>query len=94
VVANDPSTLIIKQLLPVVSTMPRKIRELKSLLLKAGFIQESGKGSHTKWSHFLLPGKLILSGKDGSDAKLYQERDVETVVQRLAELQSEEDSHE
>ena len=42
----------------------------------------------------LLPGKLILSGKDGADAKLYQERDVENVLQRLAELQSEEDAHE
>ncbi|MCY6492852.1 type II toxin-antitoxin system HicA family toxin [Leptolyngbya sp. GGD] len=51
--------------------MPKKIRELKSLLLKAGFTSESGKGSHTKWSHPLLPGKLTLSGKDGSDARPY-----------------------
>jgi predicted RNA binding protein YcfA (HicA-like mRNA interferase family) len=74
--------------------MPRKIRELKSLLLKAGFIQEPGKGSHTKWFHPLLPGKLILSGKDGADAKLYQEKDIATVLQRLAELESEDDAHE
>ncbi|OUC16354.1 MAG: hypothetical protein B0A82_02215 [Alkalinema sp. CACIAM 70d] len=53
--------------------MPRKIRELKSLLLKAGFTYESGKGSRTQWSHPLLPGKLTLSGKDGQDAKRYQE---------------------
>ena len=29
----------------------------------------SRKGSHTKWSHPLLSGKIVLSGKDGSDAK-------------------------
>jgi predicted RNA binding protein YcfA (HicA-like mRNA interferase family) len=74
--------------------MPKKIRELKSLLLKAGFMWEPGKGSHTKWTHPLLPGKLVLSGKDGADAKPYQERDVENALQRLSELQDEEEAHE
>jgi predicted RNA binding protein YcfA (HicA-like mRNA interferase family) len=69
--------------------MPRKIRELKSLLLKAGFVYESAKGSHTKWSHPLLPGKLTLSGKDGSDAKLYQEKDVDQALKRLTEIEGE-----
>lgn len=69
--------------------MPKKIRELKSLLLKAGFACESGKGSHTKWAHPLLPGKLILSGKDGSDAKTYQEKDVDNALRRLAEIEEE-----
>jgi len=66
--------------------MPRKVRELKSLLLKAGFVYESAKGSHTKWSHSLLPGKLTLSGKDSSDAKLYQEKDVDNALRKLAEI--------
>jgi predicted RNA binding protein YcfA (HicA-like mRNA interferase family) len=52
--------------------MPKKIRELKGLLLKTGFLCEPGKGSHTKWFHPLLTGKVVLSGKDGADAKLYQ----------------------
>ena len=69
--------------------MPRKIRELKSLLLKVGFVCESGKGSHTKWSHPLLSGKLTLSGKDGKDAKSYQEKDVDNALKQIAEIQEE-----
>jgi predicted RNA binding protein YcfA (HicA-like mRNA interferase family) len=69
--------------------MPKKIRELKSLLLKAGFIYESAKGSHTKWLHPLLPGKLTLSGKDGNDAKPYQEKDVDNALKQLAEIEEE-----
>lgn len=70
--------------------MPKKIRELKSLLLKAGFTFISGNGSHTKWFHPLLPGKIILSGKDGADAKPYQEKDVNNALQKLEELEKEE----
>ena len=69
--------------------MPKKIRELKSLLLKAGFVCESGKGSHTKWFHHIIPGKLTLSGKDGGDAKPYQEKDVRDALNRLAEIEGE-----
>jgi predicted RNA binding protein YcfA (HicA-like mRNA interferase family) len=71
--------------------MPKKIRELKSLLLKAGFTCAPGKGSHTKWFHPLLPGKLTLSGKDGNDAKPYQEKDVNKALEMLKEIQQEED---
>ena len=49
--------------------MPKKIRELKSMLLKTGCICEPGKGSHTKWKHPLINRKIVLSGKDGADAK-------------------------
>ncbi len=69
--------------------MPKKLRELKSILLKAGFTYESAKGSHTKWSHPLISGKLTLSGKDGADAKAYQEQDVVEVLQRLEKIQEE-----
>ncbi len=47
------------------------------------------KGSHTKWSHPLIPGKLTLSGKDGGDAKLYQEKDVDNALKQLAEIEEE-----
>ena len=67
--------------------MPKKIRELKNLLKKAGFIDEPAKGSHTKWSHPLLSGKVTLSGKDGDDAKPYQERDVKNALKKLTEIQ-------
>ncbi|MGV2829872.1 type II toxin-antitoxin system HicA family toxin [Myxosarcina sp. GI1(2024)] len=53
---------------------------------KAGFKESRGKGSHTKWSHPLLSGKIVISGKDGSDAKPYQEKDVEKALKRLKEI--------
>ena len=71
--------------------MPKKIRELKSLLRKAGFIDEPGKGSHTKWSHPLLSGKITLSGKDSSDAKTYQEKDVRNALNRLTQIQKDQE---
>ncbi len=71
--------------------MPKKIRELKSLLSKAGFTSEPGKGSHTKWSHPLLPGKLTLSGKDSSDAKSYQEKDVYEAIHQVENKQDQEE---
>ncbi|MHC5720846.1 MAG: type II toxin-antitoxin system HicA family toxin, partial [Nostoc sp.] len=40
--------------------MPKKIRELKSLLLQAGFTYRPGKGSHTNWYHLLLPGRVTI----------------------------------
>ncbi|WP_371128359.1 type II toxin-antitoxin system HicA family toxin [Gloeomargarita lithophora] len=53
------------------------------MLLKFGFLCEGGKGSHTKWSHPLLSQKIILSGHDGTDAKPYQEKDVNRIIQEL-----------
>ncbi|MBW4630980.1 MAG: type II toxin-antitoxin system HicA family toxin [Iphinoe sp. HA4291-MV1] len=56
--------------------MPKKIRELKNLLLQAGFTYKSAKGSHSKWIHPKLSKAIIIAGKDGSDAKLYLEKQV------------------
>jgi len=67
--------------------MPKKIRELKRMLLKAGFTSRPGKGSHTVWSHPLLAYSLTLSGKDGADADRYQERDVRNALSDLEEKQ-------
>jgi predicted RNA binding protein YcfA (HicA-like mRNA interferase family) len=55
---------------------PRKIRELKSDLRRAGFIDRPGKGSHTVWQHPRLANSLTISGRDGDDALPYQEKDV------------------
>jgi hypothetical protein len=61
--------------------MPKKIRELKSDLSLAGWtLIQGGKGSHTKWMHNRVARRVILSGKDGADAKPYQERDVARAV--------------
>ncbi len=66
--------------------MPKKIRELKSMLLKAGFTSESAKGSHSKRSHRQLLTKVIISGKDGNDAKTYLEKQVIEALQKLKNL--------
>ena len=70
--------------------MPRKIRELKARLRKAGFEWQPGKGSHTTWRHTVIHQvKFTLSGRDGDDAKPYQVRDVEDAIRKVKELQSE-----
>ena len=66
--------------------MPRKIRQLKVDLRKAGAYLVSQEGSHTKWRHPLVPAStLILSGHDGDDAKPYQERAVHDLLRKIAE---------
>ena len=70
--------------------MPKKIRELKSLLLKAGFTYQPAKGSHTKWKHSKLSKAIIIPGKDGDDAKIYLEKQVNESLEKLKNLQEEE----
>jgi predicted RNA binding protein YcfA (HicA-like mRNA interferase family) len=63
--------------------MPRKIRQLKADLRKAGFVLEPmrGKGSHERWVHRFHPGiGVTLSGHDGDDAQHYQEREVRQAI--------------
>lgn len=69
--------------------MPQKVRELKSILLSAGFTYRSGKGSHTVWSHPSLDYSIILSGQDGADAQRYQEKDVRNALRDLASIEEE-----
>jgi predicted RNA binding protein YcfA (HicA-like mRNA interferase family) len=69
--------------------VPKKIRELKAMLLKAGFTYRSGKGSHTVWSHPLLEYSLTMSGKDGADADRYQEKDVRNALRDVKKLEGE-----
>ncbi len=70
--------------------MPKKIRELKRLLLQAGFIYKPAKGSHSKWIHPKLPEAIIIAGKDGSDAKLYLEKQVNEALENLKKIEGEE----
>ena len=61
--------------------MPREIRQLISDLENAGFvIVPGGKGSHRKFRHARFPGSVILSGKDGDDARHYQEKQVRNAI--------------
>ncbi len=59
--------------------MPKKIRELISMLAKAGFSNRSGKGNHR---NFLHPSglKVTISGKLGNDALKYQEKEVKSKI--------------
>ena len=63
--------------------MPKKVRDLKAMLRKAGFRWRPGKGSHTIWEHPLASKAVTLSGNDGRDARRYQEVEV---AERLAEV--------
>ena len=63
--------------------MPKKIRELKSLLKKAGFIVQPAKGSHSNWTHPKLSQSIIIAGKDGSDARSYLEKQVMDALKKL-----------
>ncbi len=62
--------------------MPPKIRELKKMLLDAGFTERKGKGSHTNWKHPAVADKVTVAGKNGSDAQKYQEQQVKDAIQR------------
>ena len=67
--------------------MPKKIRQLKKLLRKAGFSYRQGRGSHTIWTHPLLPDEPItVAGKDGDDAKPYLEQQVNKRLKKLEDL--------
>lgn len=57
------------------------------MLSKVGCVCEQAKGSHTKWSHSLLSYKITVSGKDGNDAKQYQEKDVKNFISDIKEAQ-------
>ena len=70
--------------------MPKKIRQLKKMLQKAGFQQVPGKGSHTNWIHPLYSGKVTISGKDSKDAKSYQEKEVKQAIEEVKRKQNNE----
>ncbi len=64
--------------------MPRKLRELRANLRRAGFVLDHQTGSHQIWKHPSLPGAQVnLAGHDGQDAKRYQERDVTDTIARV-----------
>jgi predicted RNA binding protein YcfA (HicA-like mRNA interferase family) len=66
--------------------MPKKIKELIRDLKDVGFyeIAGGGKGLHRKLTHADYPGAVTLSGKDGDDAKPYQERQVRRAIEEVS----------
>ena len=71
--------------------MPRKLRELRADLRRAGFVMDHQTGSHQVWKHTLVPGiGANLAGKDGADAKSYQESEVRQAIRASRDAQREE----
>lgn len=63
--------------------MPRKIKALIKDLKKAGFSQVTGgKGSHRKFVHDRVEGFALISGKEGDDAKPYQEKQIKEKIEK------------
>ena len=63
--------------------MPREIRDLINDLKKAGFVNRGGKGSHRNFTHSKLIKPVTLSGKEGDDAKRYQEKAIRLALQEV-----------
>jgi predicted RNA binding protein YcfA (HicA-like mRNA interferase family) len=61
--------------------MPPKVRELVAELLRAGFVDRGGKGSHRNFVHPRVPRPTTVSGKPGDDAKHYQVRSVRYAIE-------------
>jgi multidrug efflux pump subunit AcrA (membrane-fusion protein) len=67
--------------------MPKKIRELKSLLLKAGLLTVLERVVILSGAIPLLPGEPItVAGQDGDDAKLYLEKEINQKIKKLEDL--------
>jgi len=65
--------------------VPRKVRELVKDLQDAGFelIAGAAKGSHKKFVHQKFAGAVTVSGKDGDDARHYQEKQVRQAIEEV-----------
>ena len=64
--------------------MPRKIRQLKRDLRRAGAEKVHHKDDHEKWTHPLVPDYYVeLSGANGDDAHCYQEQQVGELLRRI-----------
>ena len=51
-------------------------------LIRAGFVDRGGKGSHRNFTH--PKGlRVTVSGKPGDDAKPYQERDIRRALEAV-----------
>ena len=66
--------------------MPPKYQELKAERKNEGVGSQPGKGSHTDWTHYLVPEALVTSsGQDGDDARDYHVRGVRAFLAKARE---------
>ena len=65
--------------------VPKKVRELMKELQAVGFrqIPGGGKGSHRKFVHERFAGAVTLSGAEGADAKVYQEKQTKRAIEEV-----------
>ena len=64
--------------------MPRKMRELRADLRRAGLRVVRQKGSHERWEHPHVRQAIVtLAGNDGDDAQPYQEQDVRVALTKV-----------
>ena len=68
-------------------TVPVKLRKLKAELRKAGFLERSAKGSHTRWVYQYDESiGVTLAGNDGDDADKYQLKQVRNALRKVKEV--------
>ncbi len=68
--------------------MPRKLRELRRDLRRAGWSVTRQRGSHEVWTHPLVSLPVILAGKDTQDAHRYQTEDVAAAIEASREAEA------
>ena len=61
--------------------MPRKKREIRRDYLRAGYREEQGKGDHMKYRYPGVDETFVVDGKDGADARDYDERNLKRAAQ-------------
>lgn len=61
--------------------MPPKIRDLLAELVKAGFADRGGKGSHRNYVHPKVAKPITIPGKPGDDAKEYLIKAVQKAIE-------------
>ena len=69
--------------------MPKKIRETKKILKRAGFDYRQAKGSPTVWFHPDWDGRIVIARKDGDDTPAYLEQQVKDALSKLEQPQEE-----
>ena len=67
-------------------TKAKKVRDLVSVLERAGFSRRAGKGSHRNYKHPEVSRLVTISGKEADDIKPYQRKAVESALKELGIL--------
>ena len=60
--------------------MLRKLRELVREEVPTGFVGRGGRGSHRNFVHPKVARPVTLAGREGGDAKAYQEKAVRSAI--------------